>query len=95
MRFDKKNGENLNVRKRDYKKLKRMIDFVKIEGVDTYFAKIFQAAKIKDVIAFKELEAETILKMVKPIQGQEDACIEEIDIEFIKEIQKKIMEEEF
>ncbi|QEE14680.1 DUF4332 domain-containing protein [Promethearchaeum syntrophicum] len=85
----------VDMKRRDYKKLKRMINFVKIPGVDIYFAKIFQEAKIKDVIEFKELEADAILEMVKLIQDQEVSCIEKIDIEFIKEIQKKIMEEEF
>lgn len=85
----------INMRRRDYKKLKRMIDFVKIAGVDIYLAKIFQEAKIKDINEFKELEAETILEMVKPIQDQETSCIEEIDIEMIKDIKKKILENEF
>ena len=85
----------VNMKRSEYKKLKRMINFVEIPGVDIYFAKIFQAAKIKDVNEFKELEADTILEMVKAVQDQEDSCIEKIDIEIIKEIKKKILEEEF
>lgn len=84
-----------NMKKKEYKKLKRMIDFVKIAGVDIYLAKIFQAAKIKDVKEFRNLEAETILEMVKPIQNQETSCIEEILIDTIKEIKKNILEDEF
>ncbi|MHA1475140.1 MAG: DUF4332 domain-containing protein [Promethearchaeota archaeon] len=86
---------NINMRRRDYKKLKRMIDFVKIVGVDIYFAKIFQEAKIKDVNEFKELEADAILEMVKTIQNQEISCIEELDLEMIQEIKKTILEEDF
>ncbi|MHA1671425.1 MAG: DUF4332 domain-containing protein, partial [Promethearchaeota archaeon] len=86
---------NINMRRRDYKKLKRMIDFVKIVGVDIYFAKIFQEAKIKDVNEFKELEADAILEMVKTIQNQEISCIEELDLEMIQEIKKMILEEDF
>ncbi len=85
----------VNMKRREYKNLKRMIDFVKIAGVDLYFAKIFQEANIKDVNEFKELEADTILEMVKPIQDQDISCIEEIDIEMIKEIKEIIMKEEF
>ena len=72
-----------------------MLDFVRIPEVDIYFAKIFQEAKIKDVNEFRELEADTILEMVKPIQNQEISCIEEIDIEMIQEIKKTILEEDF
>jgi len=86
---------NINMRKRDYKKLKSMIEFVKIAGVDIYFAKIFHEAKIKDVNEFRELEADTILEMLKPIQSQESSCIEELDIEMIKEIKKTILEDDF
>ena len=84
----------VNMKRKDYKNLRRMIDFVKIAGVDLYFAKIFQEAKIKDVNEFKELEADTILEMVKTIQDQEISCIEEIDIEMIKKIKEIIMKEE-
>ena len=86
---------NINMRRRDYKKLKSMIEFVKIAGVDIYFAKIFHEAKIKDVNEFRELEADTILEMVKPIQNQEISCIEELDIEMIQEIKITILEEDF
>jgi len=85
----------VNMRRRDYKNLKRMLDFVRIPEVDIYFAKIFQEAKIKDVNEFRELEADTILEMVKPIQSQESSCIEELDIEMIKEIKKNLLEEDF
>jgi len=86
---------NVNMRRKDYKNLKRMLDFVRIPGVDIYFAKIFQEAKIKDVNEFRELEADSILEMVKPIQNQEISCIEELDIEMIQEIKKTILEEDF
>ena len=86
---------SIKMKRREYKKLKRMIDFVKIAGVDIYFAKIFQEAKIKDVEEFKELDEDTILSMVKPIQSQEIPCIEEILIDTIKEIKKNILEDEF
>ena len=85
----------VNMRRKDYKNLKRMLDFVRIPGVDIYFAKIFHEAKIKDVNEFRELEADTILEMVKPIQNQESSCIEELDIEMIQEIKKTILEEDF
>ena len=85
----------VNMRRKDYKNLKRMLDFVRIPGVDIYFAKIFQEAKIKDVNEFRELEADAILEMVKPIQNQEISCIEELDIEMIQEIKKTILEEDF
>ena len=83
------------MRRKDYKNLKRILDFVRIPGVDIYFAKIFQEAKIKDVNEFRELEADAILEMVKPIQNQEISCIEELDIEMIQEIKKTILEEDF
>ncbi len=86
---------NINMKRKDYKKLIGMIGFVKIAGVDIYFAKIFQDAGIKNVKEFKELEADEILKMVKTVQIQEISCIEEIDIETIKEIKKSILEDEF
>ena len=73
----------VKMRRKDYKNLKRMLDFVRIPEVDIYFAKIFQEAKIKDVNELRELEANTILEMVKPIQSQESSCIEELDIEMI------------
>ena len=85
----------IGMKRKEYKKLKRLIDFVKIKGVDIYFARIFQESGIKDIDEFKDLEADTILNMVKPIQMQESKPIEEIDLEIIKEIKKNIMEEEF
>jgi hypothetical protein len=85
----------VNMKRRDYKKLKKMIDFVKIPGVDIYFAKIFQEAKIDDVNEFRELEADAILEMIKSIQSQESSSIEELDIKMIQEIKKTILEEDF
>ncbi|UYP46165.1 hypothetical protein NEF87_002450 [Candidatus Lokiarchaeum ossiferum] len=73
--------------------LENTIDFIKVEGIDLYFANLFLQVEIEGINDFLSLNNDEILQKVKEIQDNDENCPEKLTLKHIEEIKQKIMEQ--
>jgi hypothetical protein len=84
--------KRINMSRDEYQLLLNMIDFIKIQGVDLYFAIVIAEAGIETVTDFSTMNEAEILKQVENIQGKDPDCLEKMTLMHIQEIKHKIAE---
>jgi len=78
--------QKINMKRRAFKDLLNMIQFIQIGGIDIYFAKILFLANIRRVDDLRSKDIDTILDAVTIIQSHEEEVLEKITREHILQI---------
>ena len=82
--------QKINMKRRAFKDLLNMIQFIQIGGIDIYFAKILFLANIRRIDALRSKDIDTILDAVTIIQSHEEEVLEKITREHIIQIKQNL-----
>jgi len=82
--------QKIHMKRRAFKDLLNMIQFIQVGGIDIYFAKILFLANIRRVEVLRSMEVDDILKIVQVVQSHEEEILEEFTQEHLLQIKQNL-----
>ncbi len=84
--------KKIGMSRKQYRSLENAVGFIKIEGIDLYFANLFIQVGIEGTEEFIDMDSEAVFKLVENIQANDQDCPEKLTLEHIEQLKQKMGE---